>query len=189
MPATAIPAVELAQRYTDAHLAEALVKAAEKHGGAFLLAGNGHVRTDRGVPWYVRQLAPREKMVAVMFLEVEQGKNDPSAYLTRAPDGTAAADYVMFTPRHERPDRENISLDNPLATAERRVAAALDLCRTGQEMIAGQTRDILNATDNESSLWTCYRLKSGALYASAAKCGGCCAAPTTRTPRLCIKRA
>ena len=61
LPPTAIPGMSLAQRYTDAHLAEALVRAAGKHGGAFLLAGNGHVRTDRGVPWYVRQLAPAEK--------------------------------------------------------------------------------------------------------------------------------
>ena len=60
LPAYRFPTMSLAQRYTDAHLAEALVKAAEKHGGAFLLAGNGHVRTDRGVPWYLRQLAPRE---------------------------------------------------------------------------------------------------------------------------------
>jgi geranylgeranyl pyrophosphate synthase len=64
-----------------------------------------------------------------------------------------------------------ISLDNPLATAERRVAAALDLCRTGQEMIAGQTRDVTNEACDEAQLWTCYRLKSGALYASAAKSG------------------
>jgi hypothetical protein len=39
-----------------------------------------------------------------MFLEVVEGKNDAAAYLTRAPDGTAAADYVMFTPRQEWPD-------------------------------------------------------------------------------------
>jgi hypothetical protein len=56
------------------------------------------------VPWYVRQLAPQRKVVAVMFLEVVEGKNDAAACLTRAPDGTVAADYVMFTPRQERPD-------------------------------------------------------------------------------------
>ena len=104
LPPTAIPGMSLAQRYTDAHLAETLVRAAGKHGGAFLLAGNGHVRTDRGVPWYVRQLAPERKVVAVMLLEVEEGKSDAAAYLTRAPDGTSSADYVLFTPRHERPD-------------------------------------------------------------------------------------
>ena len=104
LPAAAIPGMSLAQRYTDAHLAEALVRAAEKHNGAFLLAGNGHVRTDRAVPWYVRRLAPQRKLVAVMFLEVAEGNNDASAYLTRTPDGAVAADYVMFTPRQQRPD-------------------------------------------------------------------------------------
>lgn len=104
LPSSAVPSMSLAQRYTDAHLAEALVKAAEKHGGAFLLAGNGHVRTDRGVPWYLRRLVPQRKVIAVMFLEVEEGKNEASAYLTGAPGGTVEADYVMFTPRHERPD-------------------------------------------------------------------------------------
>lgn len=104
VPGSALGSMSLAQRYTDAHLAETLVRAAEKHNGAFLLAGNGHVRTDRAVPWYVRQLAPRRKVVAVMLLEVEDGKIDASPYLTRAPAGTVAADYVVFTPRHERPD-------------------------------------------------------------------------------------
>jgi uncharacterized iron-regulated protein len=104
LPPKAIPGMSLAQRYTDAHLAETLVKAAGKHGGVFLLAGNGHVRTDRGVPWYVRRLAPGRNLIAVMFLEVEEGKNDTAAYVTRAPDGTAAADYVVFTPRQPRPD-------------------------------------------------------------------------------------
>ena len=104
VPASAFSVMSLSQRYTDAHLADALVKAAGTHGGAFLLAGNGHVRTDRGVPWYVRQLAPGRKVVAVMVLEVEDGKIDASPYLTRAPDGKVAADYVVFTPRQDRPD-------------------------------------------------------------------------------------
>ena len=30
--------------------------------------------------------------------------HDASAYLTRTPDGAVAADYVMFTPRQQRPD-------------------------------------------------------------------------------------
>lgn len=104
VPASALGSMSLAQRYTDAHLAEALVRAAEKHNGAFLLAGNGHVRTDRAVPWHVRQLAPKRKLVAVMLLEVADGENDALTYLTRAPDGTAAADYVILTPRQPRPD-------------------------------------------------------------------------------------
>jgi len=104
VPAPAFAAMSLAQRYTDAHMAGSLVSAAVKHGGAFLLAGNGHVRADRGVPWYVRQMAPDRKVVAVMLVEVAEGKEDAAAYLPRAPDGAPAADYVLFTPRHARPD-------------------------------------------------------------------------------------
>lgn len=104
VPASAFGAMSLAQRYTDAYMADRLVAAARKHGGAFLLAGNGHVRTDRGVPWYLRQLASKRRVLAVLLIEVEAGKADPAAYLPRAPDGAPAANYVLFTPRHDRPD-------------------------------------------------------------------------------------
>ena len=79
VPASAFGAMSLAQRYVDAHLAARLVEAAEKSGAAFLLAGNGHVRSDRGVPWYTRQLAPARRTVAVSLLEVEDGQTDGSA--------------------------------------------------------------------------------------------------------------
>jgi len=104
VPASAFGGMSLAQRYTDAHMAGILVDTADGQGGAFLLAGNGHVRTDRGVPWYLRRLAPQRKMASVMLLEVEDGKTDASAYVPRSPDGAWAADYVVFTPRHARPD-------------------------------------------------------------------------------------
>ncbi len=104
MPASAFGGMNLAQRYRDAHLAGALLKAADKHGAAFLLAGNGHVRTDRGVPWYVRQMAPGRKVLSVMLIEVEEGKTDPVAYVPRAGAGKPTADYILFTPRHIRSD-------------------------------------------------------------------------------------
>jgi uncharacterized iron-regulated protein len=104
MPASAFGAMSLAQRYTDAHLADALVKAAARHGGAFLLAGNGHVRTDRGVAWFVRRMAPQVQVAAVTLAEVEEGAADPETYLPRSPEGGVATDYTLFTPRHDRPD-------------------------------------------------------------------------------------
>lgn len=104
LPASAFGPMSLAQRYVDGFMAESLAKAARQHGGAFLLAGNGHVRTDRGVPWHLRQIAPDRKIVAVMLLEVEAGEHDPATYVPRAPDGAWAADYVLFTPAHPRPD-------------------------------------------------------------------------------------
>ena len=104
IPASAFGAMSLAQRYTDAHLAQAVVSAADKNSGAFLLAGNGHVRTDRAVPWYVRQMAPGRKVVSVMLLEAVEGRADATAYLPRSPDQQVAADYILFTPQHPRED-------------------------------------------------------------------------------------
>jgi uncharacterized iron-regulated protein len=104
MPKEALTGMAYAQRYRDASLADAVLKAVDKHGSAILIAGNGHVRTDRGVPWYVHQRAPDKKVVSVMLIEVEDGKNDPEAYVPRDPDGKPAADYIIFTPRAERGD-------------------------------------------------------------------------------------
>jgi uncharacterized iron-regulated protein len=104
MPKEAFTGMAYAQRYRDATLADNVLKAADKHGSAILIAGNGHVRTDRGVPWYIHQRAPDKKVVSVMLIEVEDGKNDPEAYVPRDPDGKPAADYIIFTPRAERGD-------------------------------------------------------------------------------------
>lgn len=104
VPKAAFGNMAFAQRYRDAHLADATLQATEKHGSAILIAGNGHVRTDRGVPWYIRQRATGQKVVAVMLVEVEGGKTDPEAYVPRDPDGNPAADYLIFTPRAGRSD-------------------------------------------------------------------------------------
>jgi uncharacterized iron-regulated protein len=105
MPKEALGGMAFAQRYRDASLADAVLKAAEKHGSAILIAGNGHVRTDRGVPWYIHQRDPSKKVVSVMLIEVEDGKNEPEAYVPRDPDGKPAADYIIFTPGvADRPD-------------------------------------------------------------------------------------
>lgn len=104
LPKTAIPKMALAQRYRDAHLADATLKAAADHGQAVLLTGNNHARTDRGVPWYIRARAPNQKVVSVVLVEVEEGKTDPEAYIPRDPDGKPAADYLIFTPSIVRDD-------------------------------------------------------------------------------------
>jgi uncharacterized iron-regulated protein len=104
MPESAVPAMIVAQRYRDAAFADVMLTAAKDHGAAILIAGNGHVRTDRAVPWYLRQRAPGKNIIAVMMLEVENGQTDPAAYAPRTPDGTPAVDVIIFTPRAERPD-------------------------------------------------------------------------------------
>jgi uncharacterized iron-regulated protein len=104
MPESAVPAMIVAQRYRDAAFADTMLTAAKDHGAAILIAGNGHVRTDRAVPWYLRQRAPGKNIISVMMLEVEQGQADPAAYAPRTPDGKPAVDVIVFTPRAERPD-------------------------------------------------------------------------------------
>jgi uncharacterized iron-regulated protein len=104
LPPQAIGAMATAQRYRDAHLADALLAAAARHGSAVLIAGNGHVRSDRGVPWHIRQRAPEARVMTVVLAEVEDGETDPAAYLPRDPDGKPAVDLVIFTPRAERGD-------------------------------------------------------------------------------------
>lgn len=104
LPPRAIPGMAAAQRYRDASMADALLAAEQRHGSAILIAGNGHVRADRGVPWHIRQRKPHARVMSVVLAEVEDGKTDPAAYLPRDPEGKPAADLVIFTPGVERGD-------------------------------------------------------------------------------------
>ncbi len=104
LPKEAFGGMAYAQRYRDAHLADALLKAIQRNGSAILIAGAGHARTDRAVPWYIRERTPGMKVVSVMFVEVEDGNTDPEAYVPRDPEGRPAADFLIFTPRAERDD-------------------------------------------------------------------------------------
>jgi uncharacterized iron-regulated protein len=103
LPEAALRGMSMAQRYRDAHLADALLSA-ERQGQAILIAGNGHIRKDRGVPWHLRLRAPTMRVTTYMFLEVEEGKTDPEPYVPRDPEGKPVADWVIFTPRAERGD-------------------------------------------------------------------------------------
>ncbi|MFM1817085.1 MAG: hypothetical protein RLZ98_3780 [Pseudomonadota bacterium] len=99
----AILAMATVQRYRDGYMAAALVRQGKKEG-AVLIAGNGHVRKDRGVPWYLDRIASDRTSVVVMVVEVEQDENDPGSYMPKSPDGEAVADYLVFTPRARRAD-------------------------------------------------------------------------------------
>lgn len=104
LPKEAFGGMAYAQRYRDAHLANAVLDAVTTDGSAFLIAGTGHARTDRGVPWYIRHRDGQKKIVSLMFVEVKDGNADPEAYVPRGPDGQPAADFVVFTARTERGD-------------------------------------------------------------------------------------
>lgn len=86
LPAARLPAMRLAQRARDAAMALAL---RDSGGGpAILLAGNGHVRSDYGVPRLLAQLEPAATTLTVVFGETGQKPADvPGTHLwiTAAP--------------------------------------------------------------------------------------------------------
>jgi uncharacterized iron-regulated protein len=102
LPDSIVPGMVLAQRARDATLAEALLDPGPD--GAVLIAGDGHVRRDLGVPLYLRQARPGDSIVSVGLLEVESGKPDPQQYLAGSAGGKLQYDFVWFTPRWDRPD-------------------------------------------------------------------------------------
>ena len=86
----------------DARMAEALVREGQRDG-AVLIAGAGHVRTDRGVPFHLQRRAPGATVVSVAFLEVEATVDAPAGYVARF-EGALPFDYVWFTPRVDTDD-------------------------------------------------------------------------------------
>lgn len=78
------------QRARDAMMADRLAAASGKAGG-ILIAGNGHVRNDRGVPWYLARLEPEGRTLTIGLLEVRDD-------LQRVPNGLPY-EFVWFTPR------------------------------------------------------------------------------------------
>jgi uncharacterized iron-regulated protein len=86
-----------AQRVRDAAMAAALLDAGAD--GAVLIAGTGHVRTDRGVPASLRVAQPAAVIASVAFLEVRDGAPAPGDYAARAGAARLPFDFAWFTPR------------------------------------------------------------------------------------------
>lgn len=102
LPVTRLPGMVWAQRGRDAAMVAALVAARDGRTPAtaavaapvVLLAGNGHVRRDYGVPQLLRQLHPGLRVLAIGFAE-EGGRGSEDAGLY---------DIVWTTPAVRRED-------------------------------------------------------------------------------------
>jgi uncharacterized iron-regulated protein len=94
-PGSVVIGMMRVQRARDAMMADRLAATAGKAGGV-LIAGNGHVRNDRGVPWYLARLRPGARSISIGLLEVQNDVLEP------APD--LPYDYVWFTPRIDDQD-------------------------------------------------------------------------------------
>jgi uncharacterized iron-regulated protein len=95
-PEDRIGAMIVAQRARDAQMAEAMLIASGS-GGAVLIAGDGHVRNDYGVPAYVRRVDPGARTVSVALVEVDTKRANAESYAERF-GGRLPFDYVWFTP-------------------------------------------------------------------------------------------
>ena len=97
----ALPMVQ-AQRIRDATMASSLLN--NRSDLRVLIAGNGHVRRDSGVPRYLFAQDKSAVIVAVGMVEVDEGQNDVSAYTGDWGGHGLPFDYMWFTARADRED-------------------------------------------------------------------------------------
>ena len=112
LPEEMLPGMVEGQRLRDAAFAVAALKARRGGGLGVLVAGDGHARTDRGVPAVLRLAAPGIRVVAIAQIEREDpdhadepGEDSPFS-AANLPESAAdfPFDIVIVTDRAERED-------------------------------------------------------------------------------------
>lgn len=101
LPRKAAPGMVEAQRLRDASFSAAVLRAraATSGGQVILITGNGHARSDRGVPAYLAQRVPELTVISIGLLEVDEAASDLASYGSDLP-----YDYVWFTQPADRED-------------------------------------------------------------------------------------
>jgi uncharacterized iron-regulated protein len=94
LPENLLQPMALAQHARDAQMATVLARSSDTQG-AVLIAGGGHARKDRGVPYYLGLELPGVRFVSVLFREVRHADPDPEHYV----NDEGPFDYLWFTPR------------------------------------------------------------------------------------------
>ncbi len=97
LPEAMVPGLRAAQEVRDAAMTRALLAAAAD-GPAWLIAGNGHVRRDFGVPRLLAGVAPETRPLVVGLLDRRPGEAVPPA------GERALYDLVIVTPAAARDD-------------------------------------------------------------------------------------
>ena len=106
LPEAIVPRLVLAQRERDAAMAQALVDDAT-NDGAILIAGNGHVRADRGVPVYLHVPGPGDadaRSISVGLVEVGPGDERAGDFPQRVVAENPGFDYLWLTRTVARED-------------------------------------------------------------------------------------
>ena len=105
-PESVVPRIVLAQRLRDAAMAQALVDAATA-SGAILIAGNGHVRADLGVPVYLHAPGVPDagaRSLSVGLIEVTDDDARASDFPRQVVAAHPGFDYLWFTAPAARED-------------------------------------------------------------------------------------
>ena len=107
LPLSMIPAMAFVQRFRDASFARAMVDAANRGHvqKSILIAGNGHVRNDRAVPWYLSRQDKGAIIGSVILLEVDNATRSKDELIALDGNGQEVADYYWFTNQAEREDQ------------------------------------------------------------------------------------
>ncbi len=93
------------QRVRDARMALSLLDHKRSHATpAVLIAGNAHIRLDRGAPTFIHQHQPEAKTLSIAWHEVRAESLTPQQYTKIWHTSPLPFDYVWFTPRLDRPD-------------------------------------------------------------------------------------
>lgn len=95
LPKAALTGMVPAQRIRDGSLAAAMVDGLKTQGSAVMIAGNGHVRDDRGAPFYLRQLSPDADMIVIGQIAVTGDMKSVETY--RSEQAVLPYDIVAFT--------------------------------------------------------------------------------------------
>ena len=98
MPEDVIDRMADIQWARDARIALSLARGGQRDG-AVLIAGAGHVRGDRGVPWHLARQAAGASIASLAFVEVDAAAEKPGDYAARFESDTLPFDYVWFTPK------------------------------------------------------------------------------------------
>jgi uncharacterized iron-regulated protein len=106
----ALDALVAARRARDATMADRLA-AVTGRGQGLLVAPPGHVRNDRGVPWYLRQLRPGARVASLALVELTDATTRP---------GDLPYDYVWFTPATQPPAPPPCRVPRPKPAPDKR---------------------------------------------------------------------
>lgn len=98
------------QRFRDAWMADVMLQAKQGEQGkthpVILIAGSGHVRDDRGAPWYLKQRDPQKaeqnNIITIQFVETSSDAKSINDVAPKSPDGKLVADYIWITPSIKR---------------------------------------------------------------------------------------